>query len=64
MFRSTTIIREPSLEPRKVVFRLRFGKNYVVICDAVVWQHAACITYTDVVLFLPNLNLNVTLVRL
>jgi len=41
MFRSTTIIREPSLEPDyKVIFRLKFGKkNYVVIRSAVVWQH-------------------------
>ena len=26
MFRSTTIIREPSLQPRQVIYRLRFGK--------------------------------------
>ena len=25
----------------KVMFRSKFGKNYVVICYAVVWQHAA-----------------------
>jgi len=31
MFRSTTVIREPSIEPSKVIFMLKFGKNYVVI---------------------------------
>ena len=25
--------------PAKVIFRLRFGNNYVLICYAVVWQH-------------------------
>jgi len=30
MFRSTTIIREPSLDLAKAVFRLRFGKNYII----------------------------------
>jgi len=36
MFRSSTIIREHALNLAKVILR-----NYVVICYAVVWQHAA-----------------------
>jgi len=36
MFRSTTIIREPSLGPSWSCIRLRFWKKYVVVCYAVV----------------------------
>jgi len=41
MFRSfsKTIIREPSSEPSWSYIRLKFGKNFVVIFCAVVWQH-------------------------
>ena len=50
MFRSTTVIRETSLSLAKVIFRLRFGKNYVVmLCGGV----AACCQYTHHTDMLP-----------
>ena len=40
MFRSTTIIREPSLEPSSSYIYVKIReKDCVVICYAVVWQH-------------------------
>ena len=39
MIRSTTIIRNLHYSLAKVMWSLRCGKNYVVVCNAVVWQH-------------------------